>query len=164
MAPMSVNVPLTVIFSTVCALTIVPWMTYALLKKHPLSDQPSNGTGGGGAPAWISGTYRTIVTPFLESRSRRYLLLLAIIGLMLFSVALVIFRIVPLKMLPFDNKNEFQIVIDMPEGTTLESTDAVVREFEDYLRRVSEVNNVISYVGTVSPMDFNGMVRHYYLR
>ncbi len=164
MAPMSVNVPLTVIFSTVCALTIVPWMTYALLKKHPLSDQRSNGAGEGGPPAWISGTYRKIVTPFLESRSRRYLLLMAIIGLMLFSVALVIFRVVPLKMLPFDNKNEFQIVIDMPEGTTLESTDAVVREFEDYLRRVSEVNNVISYVGTVSPMDFNGMVRHYYLR
>ena len=164
MAPMSVNVPLTVVFSTVCALTIVPWMTYALLKNHPVSNGSGDAGGGDATPSWISKTYRTIVTPFLESRSKRYLLLIAIIVLMGFSVSLVFFRVVPLKMLPFDNKNEFQVVIDMPEGTTLETTDAVVREFENYLRRVSEVNSYVSYVGTVSPMDFNGMVRHYYLR
>ena len=164
MAPMSVNVPLTVVFSTVCALTIVPWMTYALLKNHPVSNGSGDAGGGDATPSWISKIYRTIVTPFLESRSKRYLLLIAIIVLMGFSVSLVFFRVVPLKMLPFDNKNEFQVVIDMPEGTTLETTDAVVREFENYLRRVSEVNSYVSYVGTVSPMDFNGMVRHYYLR
>ena len=164
MAPMSVNVPLTVVFSTVCALTIVPWMTYALLKNHPVSNESGDAGGGDATPSWISKIYRTIVTPFLESRSKRYLLLIAIIVLMGFSVSLVFFRVVPLKMLPFDNKNEFQVVIDMPEGTTLETTDAVVREFENYLRRVSEVNSYVSYVGTVSPMDFNGMVRHYYLR
>ena len=67
-------------------------------------------------------------------------------------------------MLPFDNKNEFQIILDMPEGTPLEATDRAVRAFEDYLRGVSEVTNTISYVGSPSPMDFNGMVRHYYLR
>jgi multidrug efflux pump subunit AcrB len=66
--------------------------------------------------------------------------------------------------LPFDNKNEFQIVVDMPEGTTLETTDAVVRQFEQYLRGVPEVTNFVSTVGTASPIDFNGMVRHYYLR
>ncbi|MEZ4579252.1 MAG: efflux RND transporter permease subunit [Desulfobacterales bacterium] len=164
MAPMSVNVPLTVVFSTVCALTIVPWMTYALLKNHPVSKGSDAADGGDATPSWISKIYRTVVTPFLESRSKRYLLLIAIIVLMGFSVSLVFFRVVPLKMLPFDNKNEFQVVIDMPEGTTLETTDAVVREFENYLRRVSEVNSYVSYVGTVSPMDFNGMVRHYYLR
>ena len=164
MAPMSVNVPLTVVFSTVCALTIVPWMTYALLKNHPVSNGSGDAGGGDATPSWISKIYRTVVTPFLESRSKRYLLLIAIIVLMGFSVSLVFFRVVPLKMLPFDNKNEFQVVIDMPEGTTLETTDAVVREFENYLRRVSEVNSYVSYVGTVSPMDFNGMVRHYYLR
>ena len=164
MAPMSVNVPLTVVFSTVCALTIVPWMTYALLKNHPVSNESGDAGGGDATPSWISKIYRTVVTPFLESRSKRYLLLIAIIVLMGFSVSLVFFRVVPLKMLPFDNKNEFQVVIDMPEGTTLETTDAVVREFENYLRRVSEVNSYVSYVGTVSPMDFNGMVRHYYLR
>jgi len=67
-------------------------------------------------------------------------------------------------MLPFDNKNEFQIVVDMPEGTTLEGTDAVIRQFEDYLRGVAEVTHFVSYVGTASPIDFNGMVRHYFLR
>jgi multidrug efflux pump subunit AcrB len=80
------------------------------------------------------------------------------------AVGLALFQYVPMKMLPFDNKNEFQIVIDMPEGTPLEGTDRVVRSFEDYLRQVPEVTNYVSYVGTPSPMDFNGMVRHYYLR
>jgi len=164
MAPMSVNVPLTVIFSTICALTIVPWMTYALLKNHPVSDETSTRDGHKGTSTWIFRTYRNIVTPFLESRLRRYLLLIGILVMMALSISLVFFRLVPLKMLPFDNKNEFQVVIDMPEGTTLESTDAVVREFENYLRQVNEVNNFTSYIGTVSPMDFNGMVRHYYLR
>ncbi|MFO7838152.1 MAG: efflux RND transporter permease subunit [Desulfosalsimonadaceae bacterium] len=172
MAPMSANVPLTVIFSTLCALTIVPWMSYALLKNHPAAyKSPVQKTGAAdspqeqkGTPQWIFSLYRKLVTPLLESRLKRYMLIAAIVVLLAFSVSLVLFRQVPLKMLPFDNKNEFQIVIDMPEGTTLESTDAVVSDFEDYLRRVNEVSNFSSYVGTASPMDFNGMVRHYYLR
>ncbi|HMA84315.1 MAG TPA: efflux RND transporter permease subunit [Desulfosalsimonadaceae bacterium] len=171
MAPMSANVPLTVSFSTLCALTIVPWMTYALLKNRPLPEktpsQPETTPSQDdqkGTPQWIFTTYRKLVTPFLESRAKRYLLLLAILILLGFSISLVLFRLVPLKMLPFDNKNEFQVVIDMPEGTPLEATDAVVRDFENYLRRVKEVENFTSYIGVPSPMDFNGMVRHYYLR
>ena len=164
MAPMAANVPLTVTFSTLCALTIVPWMTYALLKNHPVSNGGSSLDSQKGTPQWIFRTYRKLVTPFLESRTKRYMLLVGILALMAFSVSLVLFRLVPLKMLPFDNKNEFQVVIDMPEGTPLEATDAAVRDFEDYLRRVNEVENFTSYVGVPSPMDFNGMVRHYYLR
>ena len=164
MAPMSANVPLTVTFSTLCALTIVPWMTYALLKNRPISEAPSAGDDQKGTPQWIFTTYRKLVTPFLESRVKRYLLLIAILVLLGFSASLVLLRLVPLKMLPFDNKNEFQVVIDMPEGTPLEQTDAVVRDFEAYLRQVKEVENFTAYVGTPSPMDFNGMVRHYYLR
>jgi multidrug efflux pump subunit AcrB len=71
-----------------------------------------------------------VVSPFLASRTRRYGLLIAILILLIVPVGLALFRLVPLKMLPFDNKNEFQIVVDMPEGTTLEATDAVVRQFE----------------------------------
>ncbi len=164
MAPMSANVPLTVTFSTLCALTIVPWMTYALLKNHSVSSGGSSSSGQKGTPQWIFTTYRKLVTPFLGSRARRYQLMIGILALMAFSMSLVLFRQVPLKMLPFDNKNEFQVVIDMPEGTPLETTDAVVRDFEDYLRRVNEVEVFMSYVGVPSPMDFNGMVRHYYLR
>jgi multidrug efflux pump subunit AcrB len=83
---------------------------------------------------------------------------------LIIPVGLAMFRLVPLKMLPFDNKNEFQIVVDLPEGTTLETTDAVVRQLRAYLRTVPEVTHFVSYVGTPSPIDFNGLVRHYYLR
>ncbi|MFW6255664.1 MAG: efflux RND transporter permease subunit, partial [Candidatus Sumerlaeota bacterium] len=91
--------------------------------------------------------------------------LIAVVGI-LFMLAglLAMVRFVPLKMLPFDNKNEFQIVIDMPEGTTLETTDAATNALADYLRTVPEVVDFQTYVGLSSPMDFNGMVRHYYLR
>ncbi|MEZ6135230.1 MAG: efflux RND transporter permease subunit [Pirellulaceae bacterium] len=73
-------------------------------------------------------------------------------------------RMVPLKMLPFDNKNEFLLVLDMPEGTTLERSDAIVRELESYIASAPEVTDYSSYVGTAGPIDFNGLVRHYYLR
>ncbi|BBO69297.1 acriflavine resistance protein B [Desulfosarcina alkanivorans] len=164
MGPMASNVPMTVIFSTLCALTIVPWMTYLLLKNHPVTA----GAGSGG-PQAATGTrihrlYRAVVAPFLVSRTRRYGLLAAILILLIVPVGLAVFRLVPLKMLPFDNKNEFQIVVDMPEGTTLEATDAVVRQFERYLRTVPEVTSVVATVGDASPIDFNGLVRHYYLR
>ena len=74
------------------------------------------------------------------------------------------FRMVPLKMLPFDNKNELLLVLDFDKGTTLERSDAAVRDFEAYLADVPEVADYTSYVGLASPMDFNGLVRHYYLR
>jgi multidrug efflux pump subunit AcrB len=164
MAPMSANVPMTVTFSTLCALTIVPWMTFTLLKNHPAIGKSTTNSDGKAVPSWIYRTYKKVVSPFLSSTGMRYLLFAIILILLAFSASLVLFRQVPLKMLPFDNKNEFQVVIDMPEGTTLETTDAVVRSFENYLRQVSEVTNVISYVGIHSPMDFNGLVRHYYLR
>ncbi|MBW1801466.1 MAG: efflux RND transporter permease subunit, partial [Deltaproteobacteria bacterium] len=166
MAPMAANVPLTVSFSTLCALTFVPWLSYLLLKRRTTFGI----TGGTGRPAqdvtpdWIRHTYRFMVDPFLRSGARRMLLLLLVIVLLFFSISLAAFRLVPLKMLPFDNKNEFQIVVDMPEGTPLEATDRVVRVFENFLRSVPEVTHFVSYVGKPSPMDFNGMVRHYYLR
>ena len=165
MAPMAANVPLTVTFSTLCALTIVPWLSHRLLKGLGRGEQ----SGGEVAerdvtPAWIKRGYRSLVRPLLESRIKRVMLILVIVLLLVVSMGLAFFRYVPLKMLPFDNKNEFQIVMDMPEGTPLEATDRVIRDFETYLKGVPEVTNFVSYVGTASPMDFNGMVRHYYLR
>jgi multidrug efflux pump subunit AcrB len=165
MAPMAANVPLTVSFSTVAALTIVPWVSFRLLRGYAR-------TGGDeealltkeSTPDWIKRGYGSLLGPFLESRLKRVLLIAALVALLLFSAGLALFRFVPLKMLPFDNKNEFQIVIDMPEGTPLEATDKAVRDFEHYLRTVPEVIHFVSYTGASSPMDFNGMVRHYYLR
>ncbi|MBF0224645.1 MAG: efflux RND transporter permease subunit [Desulfobacterales bacterium] len=164
MAPMAINVPLTVTFSTVCALSIVPWMSYNLLKNIGNSDSSSSNGGQSKSMKILDKIYRPIIMPFLKSQAKRYMLLLAIIFMLFVCGGLAIFRLVPLKLLPFDNKNEFQIVIDMPEGTTLENTSKVVSCFEDYLKSVPECTNFVSYVGNSSPMDFNGMVRHYYLR
>jgi len=164
MAPMAANVPLTVTFSTVCALTIVPWMAFHLLKRRaPVKPVPGHDTEDG-APVLVARAYRRLVIPFLEHRILRWLLLIIVLILLAGSCSLAFLRQVPLKMLPFDNKNEFQIVLDLPEGTTLEATDRVVGSFERYLAGVPEVTSFVSYTGFSSPMDFNGLVRHYYLR
>ncbi|MFV0422688.1 efflux RND transporter permease subunit [Oleidesulfovibrio sp.] len=179
MAPMAANVPLTVIFSTLAALTVVPWLSYLLLRSKGLQpdmlttdgENTQADTQEGASPRAASRPrnlperiYRRTVTPLLDSAKKRRIMLAAIIILLIASCSLALFRLVPLKMLPFDNKNEFQIVIDMPEGTSLEETDRVVRSYEAFLRTVPEVSDFTTYTGTASPMDFNGMVRHYYMR
>ncbi|WP_338668728.1 efflux RND transporter permease subunit [Pseudodesulfovibrio methanolicus] len=165
MAPMAANVPLTVSFSTVAALTVVPWMAYLLLRNHKFrKPAPKDGTSGGKTGTRLQRWYGAIITPFLNRARNRWLLLFVILAGLGLCAGLVLMRMVPLKMLPFDNKNEFQILVDMPEGTTLERTDRAVRDFEAYLRTVPEVTDFVTYAGTPSPMDFNGMVRHYYWR
>jgi multidrug efflux pump subunit AcrB len=114
--------------------------------------------------SFITRIYRRGVDPFLDSRTKRWLLLGTVMLLLAVPLVLVVFRLVPLKMLPFDNKDELQIVIDLPEGTPLEATDGVVRAFEHYLGEQPEIVSFVSYVGQASPIDFNGLVRHYYLR
>ena len=159
MAPMALNVPLTMLSSLLVALAITPWVSSKLLKDTAAEvaayDVKTTGTYR---------VYRRLMDPFVSSRGRSAVLLLAVAGLFGFSVYLALSGRVPLKMLPFDNKNELQIVVDLPEGATLETTDAVVREVEEYLQTVPEVVNFVSTVGEGSPMDFNGLVRHYYLR
>ena len=167
MAPMAANVPLTVTFSTLWALTVVPWLSYRLLRRLAPA-----GAQAGAEPKppeettspLLRRAYGAVVRPFLDHRSLRWALGLAIVVALIASVSLVALRLVPVKMLPFDNKNEFQLILDLPEGVTLESTDRAVRAFEAYLAGVPEVVDFTSTVGSASPMDFNGMVRHYYLR
>ncbi|OHB33062.1 MAG: acriflavine resistance protein B [Desulfuromonadaceae bacterium GWC2_58_13] len=160
MRPMAINLPLTMVMSLLVAFTVTPWMSYHVLK----------GEFGKEEKEFILEetrtyrVYRRLLMPFLESRSKAWSLVLLVLVLLLGSMAMPVFNLVPMKMLPFDNKNEFQLVIDLPEGTTLEQTDAAVRAFEDYLATVNEVTDFQSYVGTASAMDFNGMVRHYYMR
>ena len=160
MAPMAANVPLTVTFSTFCALTIVPWLAFKLLKDIKAKNDASGEKG----PGRVERFYSQVIMPFLDSRTRRWILVGGIVIGLVFSMALAGLRMVPLKMLPFDNKNEFQIIIDMDEGTPLELSDRVVRDFEQVLRSVPEVTNFVTYAGEPSPMDFNGLVRHYYWR
>ncbi|OIQ49757.1 Efflux pump membrane transporter BepE [Pseudodesulfovibrio hydrargyri] len=165
MAPMAANVPLTVSFSTVAALTVVPWMAYLLLRNHKFrKPAPKDDTSGGKTGTRLQRIYGAAITPFLSKSRNRWLLLTGILAGLGLCAGLVVMRLVPLKMLPFDNKNEFQILVDMPEGTTLERTDRAVRDFEAYLRTVPEVTDFVTYAGRPSPMDFNGMVRHYYWR
>ncbi len=160
MRPMALNVPIAMIMSLVIAFTVTPWTTYhALKKEYDKEAKPYDFRSGG-----VYRTYRRIITPFLEDRRKSYYFLGGIVAALVLSMSLVVVKLVPVKMLPFDNKNEFLLLVDMPEGTTLEGTDKVVTDLERYLATVNEVRDLESYVGLASPMDFNGMVRQYYLR
>ncbi len=160
MAPMPFNVPLAMLMSLVVAFTVTPWAAYHMLRRE--AEEPAQ-------PfvlhdSAIYKIYRRVLTPFLESRRRSFLLLGSLTLALLLCVVVVLLQWVPMKMLPFDNKNELLLLVDMPAGTSLEETDRVVRELEAYLATVSEVRDFQSYVGQAAPIDFNGMVRHYYLR
>lgn len=158
MAPMAFNVPVTVIVSTLVAFIVTPWLAYRVLRHDA---EP------GGYDVRRTLTYRLyapVVRALTASRRRAWIFMAAVGLVFVVSVSLPAFRLVPLKLLPYDNKNEFQIVIDMPEGTTLERTQVVTRALAEHLRTVPEVRDFTAYVGAASPMDFNGMVRRYYLR
>jgi multidrug efflux pump subunit AcrB len=167
MRPMAVNVPLAVTCSTLVAVLITPWLASKILRPPKgAAPAPESAAGAEEAPrdtALLRG-YRRLMSPLVASRAKARGVL-AMVGLLfLGAVSLVFTGAVPLKMLPFDNKNELQIVVDMPEASTLEATDAVVRDIEALLRTVPEVTDFTASVGAGSPMDFNGMVRRYYMR
>jgi multidrug efflux pump subunit AcrB len=160
MRPMALNVPIAMIMSLVIAFTVTPWTTYHALKgRRDEHDEPYDFRTGA-----IYRTYSRILTPFLESRKKSFIFLGIMAAALVASALLVVVKLVPVKMLPFDNKNEFLVLVDMPEGTTLETTDKVVNDLERYLATVNEVRDLESFVGIASPMDFNGMVRQYYFR
>lgn len=160
MRPMAINLPLTMLMSLLVAFTVTPWMSYHVLRSQYGKEEKEFVL----EETRTYKMYRRLLLPFLESRNKAWLLILVVLLLFVGSLALPALNLVPLKMLPFDNKNEFQLVVDLPEGATLEQTDAVVRDLEDYLATVNEVTDFEAYVGTASAVDFNGMVRHYYLR
>jgi multidrug efflux pump subunit AcrB len=183
MRPMALNVPVTMLMSMLVAFTITPWMAFHVLRKkyghkEELPSPPAPlplGEGSGGhedGPHDLDAVKQSrlykffypLMAPLLHSRALAWSFLLGMFLLTLGAVGLAAWRSVPLKMLPFDNKNELLLVLDFDKGTTLERNDAAVREFEAYLATVPEVSDFTSYVGLASPMDFNGLVRHYYLR
>ncbi len=171
MRPMALNVPVTMIMSMLVAFTITPWMGYHILKNR--YNRPDGGPALNDNESYdaeaiqqspLYKLFYPVMAPLLRGRWRGGVFLLVIFALFLATASLAAVRAVPLKMLPFDNKNELLLVLDFDEGTTLERSDAAVREFETYLSGVPEVTGFTSYVGLASPMDFNGLVRHYYLR
>lgn len=162
MAPMAFNVPIAMLMSLLVAFTVTPWASYYLLK--PLYDQNDGVNHHDADDEKLMRIYRQIIGPLIQQPERGKKFLWLVLAAFIGASLLAVYRVVPLKLLPYDNKNELRLVIDMPRGNSLESTDALARELESYLGRMNEVTDFESYVGIAAPMDFNGMVRHYYLR
>jgi len=162
MRPMALNVPVAMLMSMAVAFMVTPWLSYHVLRRRAeRTDEPV------AAPLEQTVTYRVCAAalgPFIRRRAYFWAFLLGLISLFVIAGSLAALRAVPLKLLPFDNKNELQVLVNPPEGTTLERTDAIVRRLSEVLRRAPEVRDFETYTGLASPMDFNGMVRHYYLR
>jgi multidrug efflux pump subunit AcrB len=161
MSPMPIGASIAMLLSLFVALTVTPYLGYHLLQEKEVQEHKE---AEGMDTSWIYKMYNKIERPFLESSPKRRLLLAVTVVLLFGSVLMFFTKSVVVKMLPFDNKNEFQVVIDMPEGTTLERTSAVTREIAQYLATKPEVVNYQNYIGTSAPITFNGLVRHYDLR
>ncbi len=157
MAPMAFNVPVSVVISTLVAFTVTPWLSRQFLHAKT-TDEVS------GSTLQLQRVYERLLLPLLTSRKKSLLALGGVLVLFILASLLPVLRMVPLKLLPYDNKNEIQIVIDMPEAATLEQTAALAKQVSSVARRLNEVQAVANYVGTASPIDFNGLVRHYYQR
>lgn len=157
MSPIPINASTGMLISLAVAFIVTPWLAMHLLKSHPhpetTNDKPS--------------AFRRFLSRFLigaSAKSSRRLLTL-IVGLLLIgSLALPVLELVVLKMLPFDNKSEFQVMLDMPEGTPVEQTQEVLQQLATEVEKLPEVTSVQLYAGTSAPMNFNGLVRHYFMR
>ena len=193
MSPIPINSSMGMAISLAVAFVVTPWLALKLMKSHgnssPFKGEAGRGMGSGSGQesvepiptpalplkgrepskldAKLDSTFRKLLTPFLDpikGAAMRLKLAIAVVLLILGSVSLAYFQLVVLKMLPFDNKSEFQIIVDMPLGTPLEETARVLREIGSELAQEPDVVNYQAYAGTASPINFNGLVRQYYLR
>ncbi len=171
MRPIPINASVGMLISLAVAFIVTPWMAYHLLRK--LKDRPdaNDDAAGHAAPSGLDrrlhALFTRLMTPFLAgaaARRNRRRLFAAMGLLVMLAASLVVFKAVILKMLPFDNKSEFQVVLDMPAGSTLEQTNRVLVDLGQVLARVPEVTNYELYAGAPAPIDFNGLVRQYFLR
>jgi|CXWL01.1.fsa_nt_gi multidrug efflux pump subunit AcrB len=161
MRPIPVNASIAMFFSLLVAFIVIPWFCQTCYREGVVMKgvEQDDTTDG-----WTYRFYQRVLTPLLRHPWLAYSFL-ALVGLLLVaSVALFYTRSVTVKMLPFDNKSELQVVVDMPEGTTLEETARVTKAVTQYVRTIPEVRDYQAYVGTASPFNFNGLVRHYFLR
>lgn len=160
MRPIPVGASAAMVFSLMVAFVVSPWAALRLLRHY----------GGDAAhdrheaEGWTTRFYRRIMNPLILDARRRWLFLASVVVLLLAAVALVPLKWVRVKMLPFDNKSEFQVIIDLPDGTPLEQTTRVAQALGNYLGQQPEVTNYQIYSGTSGPYNFNGLVRHYFLR
>ena len=161
MSPMPIGASIAMLLSLFVALTITPYLGFHLLK---VKDSEEHKEEQGLETGLIYKIYKKIEQPLLDNGKKRWTMLGITSVLLMISMIAFAAKWVAVKMLPFDNKNEVQVVIDMPEGTTLERTSAVTQDIAQYLKTVPEVVNYQSYVGSASPITFNGLVRHYDMR
>ena len=169
MSPIPINASMGMLLSLAIAFMVTPWLARIWMKEsapthgeHSTGEHPTSGLSAKLAPL-----FERVFNPLLDEKSggkNRGVLGIGIAVLIAISVALPATGVVLLKMLPFDNKSEFQVVVDMPVGTPLEETAAVLHELSAYLATVPEVTDYQAYAGTAAPINFNGLVRQYYLR
>lgn len=159
MRPIPVGASAAMLFSLLVAFIVSPWLSYIVLKKVKGHTSDTNEEG-----KVMKAFYIKTLGPLIDNRLKR-LIAIAIVGFLLLATVIMIpLKLVKVKMLPFDNKSELQVIIDMPEGKTLEETAMLSQELGDYLKKVPEVSDYQIYVGTSGPFNFNGLVRHYFLR
>jgi multidrug efflux pump subunit AcrB len=159
MRPIPVGASAAMMFSLIVAFVVSPWAALRLL--HHYGDRPDSGHE---AESWTTRFYRRVMNPLIEKAGRRWFFLGGVMILLLAAIAFIPLKWVQVKMLPFDNKSEFQVIIDMPDGTPLEQTTHVAQALGSYLSQQPEVMNYQIYSGTSGPYNFNGLVRHYFLR
>jgi len=169
MRPIPVGASAAMIFSLLIAFIVTPWAAVRILKEARGQHGHTGGSGDHGSghdyrDDWMTRLYKKVMTPLLQRWPVRWAFLGSVAVLLLGAMGLVAARVVTVKMLPFDNKNEFQIIVDMPTGTSLEQTAAATRSLAEYIGGIQEVTDYQVYVGTASPFNFNGLVRHYFMR
>ena len=168
MRPIPIGSSAAMLFSLAIAFTITPWAAVRVLRRRAASLAGSASAPSGAhdhAPSdWSARLYHRAMDPLLDRPRIRWAFLAGIVALLLGAVTLVLTGVVTIKMLPFDNKSEFQVVLKTPEGTTLEQTARIAQEMAAALRTQPEVRDYQIYAGTASPFNFNGLVRHYFMR
>jgi len=161
MRPIPIGASAAMVFSMVVAFVVTPWAAYRILRKKSNEPEPEHEPE---KEHWSTRLYRRVMAPLIHHPVWQIAFLIVITLLLLGAVAFFPTKMVKVKMLPFDNKSEFQLIVDMDEGTPLEQTARVARELAAAMRREPEVTDCEVYVGTAAPFNFNGLVRHYYLR
>ncbi|HEB58819.1 MAG TPA: efflux RND transporter permease subunit [Gammaproteobacteria bacterium] len=165
MSPIPINASIGMIISLLVAFVVTPWLSNRMLGHAAHATAGHDGSED--INPRLYRVFQRLVGPFIDprqGRKRRWWLVGGIVVLMVLSVSLVLTKSVVLKMLPFDNKSEFQVIVDMPEGTPVEHTARVLTELAAVIRKVPEVSDYQVYAGTAAPINFNGLVRQYYLR
>jgi multidrug efflux pump subunit AcrB len=164
MRPIPIGSTAAMLFSIVIAFTVTPWAAIRVLRRRAASLAGAAADHDHAPSDWFTRLYHRIMEPLLDRARWRWTFLAGIVGLLVVSVAFVLFGAVTIKMLPFDNKSEFQIVLKTPEGTTLEQTTRIATEMAAALRSEPEIRDYQIYAGTAAPFNFNGLVRHSFLR